>query len=138
MRWSDIPRSPSSRVLRQFAAAFLVFFGAMAGWQGVVHGRITLALIIAMIAVLVGGLGLIRPQTFRPIFVGWMILAFPIGWTISLILLAVVYYGVFLPVGLFSRLAGRDPLQLKPGHEQASYWIPNPATIDIRRYFRSY
>ena len=87
---------------------------------------------------LVGGLGLIRPQTLRPIFVGWMIVAFPIGWTISLIMLAFVYYMVFLPVGLMSRLAGRDPLGLKREHEHTSYWIPNTTATDIRRYFRTY
>ena len=47
MRWSDIPRSPSSRVLRQFAVAILVFFGAMAAWQGIARGRVAFALVIA-------------------------------------------------------------------------------------------
>ena len=95
MRWSDIPRSPSSRMLRQFAGLWLVFFGGMAAWQGLARGRVGVAVAIAILAIAVGSLGLIRPQAVRPIFVGWMILAFPIGWTISLILLSLVYFILF-------------------------------------------
>lgn len=139
MRWSDIPRSPSSRVLRQFGIAFLVFFGAVAAWQGIARGRVTFALVLGFVALAVGIVGSIRPQMLRWLFVGWMIAAFPIGWAISLLLLAFVYFVVFLPAGLISRLVGRDPLALKrSGKEQATYWIPTRPTVDIRRYFRTY
>ena len=44
------------------------------------------------------------------IYVGWMILAFPIGWTISQVILVVMFFGLFTPIGLIFRLLGRDPL----------------------------
>ena len=40
-----------------------------------------------------------------------MVLAFPIGWTVSQVILAVMFYGLFTPIGLVFRLIGRDPLQ---------------------------
>ena len=57
-----------------------------------------------------GPLGLIWPRLLRPIYVAWMVLAFPIGWTISQLILAVMFYGLFTPIGLVFRLIGRDPL----------------------------
>jgi hypothetical protein len=138
MRWSDIPFSPSSRLLRQFAGLWLVFFGGVAAWQGIVRGRIGLAVALAVLAVVVGGLGLIRPALVRPIFVGWMVLAFPIGWVVSLVLLGLVYYGLFLPIGLIFRLTGRDALQLRPGSGATTYWTPRTAPADVRRYFRQF
>ena len=104
MRWSDIPFSPEPRTLRQFAGLWLAFFGGLAAWQGIARGRVGLAIALAVLAIVVGGLGLARPALVRPIFVGWMVLAFPIGWTVSLLLLGLVYYGLFLPIGLAFRL----------------------------------
>jgi hypothetical protein len=125
-------------MLRQFAALWLVFFGGIAAWQGLARGRVGIALVLAILAVAVGVLGLARPQAVRPIFVGWMILAFPIGWTISLILLGLVYYGLFLPLGLVFRLLGRDALLLRPRPSQTTYWTPRSSPADVRRYFRQF
>lgn len=138
MRWSDIPFAPPSRMLRQFSALWLVFFAGIAAWQGFAKGRESLAIGIAVLAVAVGSLGLIRPQAVRPIFVGWMILAFPIGWTVSLVLLGLVYFGLVLPTGLALRLAGRDTLGLKPRPEAETYWTPRQAPKNIRQYFRQF
>ena len=39
-----------------------------------------------------------------------MVLAFPIGWTVSQVMLAMMFFGLFTPIGLVFRLIGRDPL----------------------------
>src|SRR5262245_19424406 len=103
MHWSDINFAPPQRVLRQFAGLWLIFFGLLACWQGFLEDNLSLALAFAAAAALVGALGLVRPQAVRPIFVGWMVLAFPIGWTISHLLLALLFYGLFTPLGLLFR-----------------------------------
>jgi hypothetical protein len=74
----------------------------------------------------------------RLIYVGWMVLAFPIGWTISQIMLAVMFIGLFAPIGLIFWLVGRDPLHRTrcPGRE--SFWVPKPAPADLRRYFKQF
>ncbi|HWE39014.1 MAG TPA: SxtJ family membrane protein [Isosphaeraceae bacterium] len=138
MRWSDIPFSPQPRMLRQFAGLWLAFFGGMAAWQGLMRGRVGVAVALAILAVVIGGLGLVRPRLIRPIFVGWMVLAFPIGWMVSLVLLGLVYYGLFLPIGLVFRLVGRDALQLRPRPDATTYWTSRPEVADVRRYFRQF
>ena len=138
MRWSDIPFHPSRATLRQFAGLWLVFFGGLALWQGLVRGQTGLATLCAVLALTIGPLGLIRPGWIRPIYVGWMILAFPIGWTVSQVMLALMFYGLFMPIGLLFRLLGRDPLHRarRPGVE--SYWTPKPAPAGPKSYFRQF
>jgi len=137
MRWSDIPRDPPARLLRQFAGLWLAFFLGLATWQGLVRGRSTLAL-CAVLAASVGGLGLARPRALRPLFVGWMMLAFPIGLLVSHVALAVMFYGLVTPLALVFRLAGRDPLALKWSRDARSYWQPKPEPTDVRRYFKQF
>ena len=106
MRWSDIQFDPPRKTLRQFAGLWLVIFGGMALWQGLVRERAGLASILAVLALTIGPLGLARPDWMRRIYVGWMILAFPIGWTVSQVMLAVIFFGLFTPIGFFFRLLG--------------------------------
>jgi hypothetical protein len=138
MQWSDIPLDPPRKTLRQFAGLWLAFFGGMALWQALVKGRPTLGLSIAGLAVVVGVAGLTRPDWMRFIYVGWMILAFPIGWTVSQVMLALMFFGLFTPIGLVFRLIGRDPLQRNRPTGRESYWQPKPTPDDLRRYFKQF
>ncbi len=136
MRWSDIDRTPSSRTLRQFAALCLVVFGGLALWQGFARGNVIPATVLAAAALTLGPLGLLWPQSVRWVYVGWMMAAFPIGWTISRLLLAIVFFGILTPLALIFRLAGRDVLLRRPRRQRESYWVARPAPKDLRSYFR--
>jgi Saxitoxin biosynthesis operon protein SxtJ len=138
MQWSDIQFRPPEKTLRQFAWLWLAFFGGLAAWEGIVRQRTILAAAFAVLALSIGPVGIIRPQTLRPIYVAWMVLAFPIGWTISQAILALMFYGLFTPIGLIFRIIGRDPLHRArvPGVE--SYWSPKTIPADPRRYFKQF
>jgi hypothetical protein len=138
MRWSDIQFDPPRRTLRQFAWLWLTFFGAMALWQTLVKAHIVLGLTLAALALIVGSLGSARPETVRFIYVGWMVLAFPIGWTVSQVMLALIFFGLFMPFGLVFRLIGRDPLQRTRRSDRKSYWEPKPTPTDLKRYFKQF
>jgi hypothetical protein len=138
MQWSDIQFDPPRSTLRQFAGLWLVFFAGLALWQAAVRRQLILAAIFAVLALTIGPLGLTRPRSVRPIYVGWMVLAFPIGWTISQIILAVLFFGLFAPVAVAFRLIGRDPLDRTRHPERKSYWVPKPLSADLRRYFKQF
>jgi Saxitoxin biosynthesis operon protein SxtJ len=138
MRWSDIQFDPPRKMLRQFAGLWLVIFGAMAIWEILGRGRIRLGVTLAILALTIGPLGLLRPAWMRFIYVGWTVLAFPIGWTVSLIMLATMFFGLFAPIGLVFRLFGRDVLQRIRRPDVQSYWAPKPAPSDLRRYFKQF
>ncbi len=138
MRWSDIPFDPSRKVLRQFAALWLLVFLALAATEWCVRERPLLGLVLAAVAVICGVAGLFRPPLMRWIFVGWMVVVFPIGWLISSLILAVLFFLVITPVALFFRLRGRDLLDRHPAPDQPSYWQPKPPPRNLRSYFRQY
>jgi hypothetical protein len=103
MKWSDIPMRPTAKMLRQFAAAWLVFFLVFGAHQYLARGHHALGLAIGSMALVVGVLGLVWPGAVRWIFVSWMVLAFPIGWLVSQVMLAVMLWlahavGVPVPV----------------------------------------
>jgi hypothetical protein len=138
MNWSDLPRNPSPRTLRQFGLLGLLILGGLAAWRLASHGPGPGAAVLGVVALLLGILGLAAPRWLRPIFVGWMMLAFPVGWLLSQLALALVYYGVLTPIGLALRATGRDPLALRKPPDARSYWVPKSTPHDVRRYFRQY
>ncbi len=138
MRWSDIQFDPTRKTLRQFAGLWLVFFGGLALWQALARGNPKLGLSLGALALVVGLAGLTRPEWVRLIYIGWMVLAFPIGWTISQAMLLAMYFGLFTPIGLVFRVIGRDPLQRARRTGVESYWTPKPAPAGVTSYFKQF
>jgi hypothetical protein len=126
-------------MLRQFAAGWFLFFLAVAAWHGLHRGQTKLGLALAALAIVGGVLGLVRPSALRWAFCGWMMLAFPIGWLMSHVVLLILFYGAFTPVALFFRWRGRDPLHLRrPANAEASLWHRKNMPVDMKSYFRQY
>lgn len=134
----EINWRPSNRDLRQFAVVQLIV-AAGAAW--LLHRRFgwdvaAISLVVVSTAGLVAGL--LSPQLLRPPFIVWMVAAFPIGWVMSHVVLAIVYYSVITPIGIALRLAGRDTLQRNVRPEDTTYWIPRDQPTDSSRYFRQF
>lgn len=128
MNWSDIDWRPHPRKLRQFAAIAAVLLATIAVVRVFQQRFDLLALLLFAGAVVSVVIGLTRPQAAGPLFVALTVLTFPIGWVISRLIIAAIYYGVITPIGLLMRLTDRDPLQLKR-RSKDSYWTarPNPS-----------
>jgi hypothetical protein len=132
----DVSITP--RMLRQFAGLWLAFFTALACWQWFGRDRVVLALACVALALVVGPLGLARPLAIRPLFSGLLWATRPIGWVVSHVNMAAVYYGLFTPMAFVFRLIGRDALTLRPQPRQESYWTVKPMSTDLRGYFRQF
>jgi len=139
MNWSEIPRNPSRRMLRQFgalgagaclamAATAMLGGTARGGWAWLGAG-------------LGAGLGvglvtMLRPSALRPVFVGWLIVAFPIGWVVGRLALAAMFFGLFTAVGLLFRTMGRDSMTRQ--RQSGSYWAPRDQSTKPADYLRQY
>ena len=138
MKLPDNLLNPSAKMLRQFAVGWLVFFLGLGAWQYLGQGPSMLAFWFCPVAVIGAALGWFAPPIFRWVFVVWMWLAFPFGWLISQMALAILFYGVITPVALLFRIRGRDRLRrFKPGNA-SSFWMAKETPADVRRYFRPY
>ena len=134
----EINRHPAARELRWFGfllAAFVLLVGAVVRWQ--------LDQPAAARSIWVGGAALtatyaaVRPLR-RWIYLGWLHAAFPIGWTVSHLLLAATYYLVLTPVGLLLRWTRGDPLDRERDRSASTYWVSRRPVRDVRRYFRQF
>lgn len=135
----EINWKPTKRELQQFGGIWFPAFLLLAGWFA--FRRLesqTAAAILWSAAVLVVPLGWLAPGLFRHLFVGWMCAAWPIGWVVSHMILAVTYYLVLTPIGLILRLTGHDPLKRRFEREATTYWVPHRERPGAEHYFRQF
>ena len=111
-------------------AAVLVLIAA---WN-FYRGRTTVVIVFASIGAALIIAGLFVPVAARAFHKGWMRLAVALGHVNSRVLLTLMYYLVFTPYGLVSRLVGRDPLRrrVKAGE---SHWVERKRTRQEREQF---
>jgi len=137
MKFSDLPLKPTLRALRQFAAAWLVFFLALAARQIFVRHHPATGCMFGAMA-LIGVAGLWRPQAVKWLFIGATIAAFPIGWVVTQLMLAVMFYLVLTPVAFIFRWRGRDELQLRHRSGQSSFWISRGDPPKVEKYLKQF
>lgn len=68
------------------------------------------------------GASFLYPLALKPFYWIWMKIGGALGWLNTRILLGIIFYGIFTPIGLIMRLFGRDPLERKMKPNQSSYW----------------
>lgn len=134
----QINHDPSRRQLNQFGGLWLVFLGAFGALAYFKSGNHPLGIGLWVAAVVVPVLGWLVPAFMRLVFLGMSYAAFPIGFVVSHVILAAVYYLVLTPVGLVMRLLGHDPMGRRFDREAATYWIEREPVDDARRYFRQF
>ena len=113
----------SKRNLRKFSitiAIVLFLFGILVFWKGSVKENAYYLLIIAFLFLLSG---LLIPKILTLIYKVWMGLAFTLGWFMTRVILGIMFYLVFTPIGLSIRLFGGDLLKKKLDRNTKSYWI---------------
>ena len=91
----------------------------------IIFGSVSVALIIA---------GVFIPPAARAFHRAWMKFAVALGHVNSRVLLTLMYYLVFTPYGLVSRLVGRDPLRRR-GAGGESHWVERKRTRQEREQF---
>jgi hypothetical protein len=137
MQWSEVIKPPAPKVLRQFAGLWLVFFLGLAAWRWFGGRQDNWAIGLAVLGLVVGAAGLAVPAIMRPIFTGWMVAVFPIGWTVSRIVLGVVFFLVVTPIAFVFKLMGRDLLhRRRPAAD--TYWTEKRQPGDAADYLRQF
>jgi multisubunit Na+/H+ antiporter MnhG subunit len=79
--------------------------------------------------------GIILPQILKPFYIFWMRLAFVLSWVNTRLLLVLLFYLIFTPVGLCMRLLHLDPLERKIEKNAESYWRKKEKQADYERQF---
>ena len=77
--------------------------------------------------------GVFWPKRLAPIYKAWMILALILSFISNHIILTMMYYFVFTPIGVLMRICGKDILQRKYHEAAKSYWIKREKGESDRR-----
>ncbi len=135
----ELKLDPTRRELRLFGAVFFpAFFAIVAAAVWKVWGSLLVAAMIFGTALCISIIGLMHVPFMRMVYVSWMYAAYPIGWTVSHVMLGSLYYLVITPVSLIMKLVGRDPLKRQLDGSVESYWIPRKHAEGVERYFRQF
>ncbi len=65
--------------------------------------------------------GIIFPNYLSKLNKAWMMLGLLLGKIVNPIVLGIIYFGLFTPIGLFRKIIGKDELKLKSKNIN-SYW----------------
>jgi ABC-type uncharacterized transport system permease subunit len=132
-----IEKNPSSRQLLVFGSAWLVFFASW-GEACQIRGRHGAAEILWAGAIAVPLLGAASRRALRMAYVASSYATYPIGYVVSHVVLAVVYFLVLTPIGLAMRLLGNDPLSRTFESGAKSYWKPRDKAASTESYFKQH
>lgn len=130
--------NPSAELLAKFSQWAMFFLGMVAFPLALYRDRPAAAWTFWVLAVVIRVLGLAKPAWLRPIYVGLMLVTWPIGFVVSYVTLGVIYYGVFTPVALLFRLIGRDALERRFDPQAGTYWEAYQPDQGLARYLRQF
>jgi len=81
---------------------------------------------------------LIKPEALLPLNKVWMLFGVCLGMIVNPIVLGIIFFALFTPIGLMMRLFGRDELKLKL-KPKASYWkLRTPSGQDTDNFKRQF
>ena len=135
MKWNQISTSATTQKLRQFGLLVGIVLSAIGSWQ--LYRQIYPTARVALWVV--GGFlftgGLLLPKVLKPLYILWMLLAHMLSWINTRIILGLIFYLIFTPMGLIMRLIQRDSLQRKIDQEIDSYWVYREKPKNIKEHF---
>lgn len=126
MNWADVDLHPSDRKLRQFAGLLAAITIVLA----VLDPLWTIVAIYALLSVAV-------PRLAYPVYVVLTIATFPIGWVVSRVMVALLFYLVLTPIAIVQRIFRRDVLRLRKPQTD-SYWEDAERRPDPASYLRQF
>lgn len=79
------------------------------------------------------------PKLIKPLYHIALFLGHILGWINTRLILGLIYYLIFTPIGLVMRILGKDPLHRKFDKQATSYWNISPRTaIPKEQYLRQF
>ena len=105
---------------RSFGILFSIVFAIIAFWPIIRGDPLRLWSIPISIIFLV--LGLLNSKLLNPLNIVWVKFGELLGRIIAPIVMAIIYFIIVTPIGLFMRLIGKDLLNLKFSKSN-TYWI---------------
>jgi hypothetical protein len=133
MKLVEINWQPTDRQLSQFGLMSLAALPVI-GWlwhasSATITGLTAVGAVFAVV-------GLLQPRLLKYPFLGLTLLTMPIGLVVGELVLLLIYFGLFLPIGMFFRLIGRDALERGLDRHAQTYWQAKAQPAGPASYLR--
>ncbi len=134
LRREDQTTGPSDR---KFGLTLGIVFALLAVLKLV--ERSNWGMIWSVLAVALIGSALLRPSLLSVPNTMWLKLGLLLHRIVNPIIMALLFFGTILPIGLLMRVLGKDPLRLRLDKAADSYWLPRsderPQSEAMRQQF---
>ncbi len=109
------------REIKKFGMGLTVLLCFIGGWQ-LYKGNINVYVWFFGFAGLVLVLSFFAPIILKPLYKVTRTVGDAIGWVNTRILLSIIFYVIFTPIGILSRLLRKDLLGKRLNKDAKSYW----------------
>jgi Saxitoxin biosynthesis operon protein SxtJ len=116
----DDVKAPSER---SFGFTFAIVFALLAAFSWWHSGMATKAYAMAGLSAVFLAITLLAPRLLRPLNLIWLKFGLLLHKIVNPIIMGVLFFGVFTPMGFAMRLFGVDFLRLKRKPAGETYWI---------------
>jgi hypothetical protein len=118
--------------LKKFGITMAVILGVLGGitlYKGSWSYPYLLVLAVGFLV-----FGIVKPLLLKHVYLGWMALAFTMGFFMTRIILTILFYGVFTIVGVFVRFTNKDMLDQQYAPNVKTYWKPHVKPQDLKKH----
>ena len=130
----EIVVGPSDRNFGFTMAVVFALIGGLGLYKGSSHAPVWLG-----IAAVFAGLTWWRPHSLGLANRAWLKLGLLMYRVVNPVIMAILFFGAILPIGLTMRLFGKDFLKLRRDSSTATYWLPRsdprPPSESMRQQF---
>ena len=143
----EINLRPDVRTLRQFGFIAVVGFAFLAviAWTevlvfsfGLGEARSTVVGGFAAVGAFALLASLVYPKANLALYLGLTVIAYPIGFVLSYVIMGTLFFVLITPMGLAMRLIGRDPMERRMLPAAESYWVKARAQRPNESYFKQF
>ena len=114
--------------LRSFGITFGIISLIIAGFLLYIENQsFQLLIVISSIFII---FGFLIPIILKPIYIAWMSFAIILGWFMTRFILSLLFYLIVTPIGLITRVLGKDFLELKKEASNGSYWNHRESSLE--------
>ena len=125
---------PTRGDLRRFGLVLAALLALLGGYLWYVEA-VGIAQLVHAASLVLLGTGLALPIALKPIYFPYMWLARIVAFVNIHLLLGLVFYTLFMLIGLGMRLLGRDPLDRKIAPDAESYWQRRTPSLFPRDHY---
>jgi hypothetical protein len=115
----EIVVGPSDRNFGFTMASVFALIGGIGLYKGSAHAPFWLCL-----AAVFAGLTFWRPQSLRLANRAWLKLGLMMYRVVNPVIMAILFFGAIMPIGLSMRLFGKNFLRLGRDPSSSTYWLP--------------